>query len=822
MANENANPTTGGAGQPQQGPAVPPQPAPVQPQPATTTPVQPVAPVQAAQPAPQAVPQAIVQPAAQPMPQPVAQPTPVQPAPQPIPQPATPTPQPVAQPQAAPQYRPVQPVQQLRPGMPGQPVMGQPGQQLQPGQIRPGTTTRKPPNPKKLIGGCLGCFGGALILFIVLVLVFVSQTSAAGENPLAKSLGMDAATFINTLITVVNLVFGSIAVGLFLLAIIGLFRFAMARKDDKESRKKGLTLAGASGGILLLILMIWIGIYAFMSSRKAPVQKASIQTGIITDPVNILQQVAPFQVTFTAPTSLIDTNKYDILSFAWNFGDGTTGSSKTESHLYNKDGRYDVTLEISKKNKQTKEETVDKFTTTITISKILNPDFTATPSTGPAPLEVSFDASASSTSSGKIAAYDWDFTGGNNFGDASGVTVTHTFTQVGTYKVGLRISDQETPPNSRTITKEVVVQGSNIPTAVIDIPTTDGKYYSGIQYTFLGDKSTSPTGKIVKYSWDFGDGSPKANTRTANHTYKLAGEYDVSLSVTDDNAMEAQATQHLKVEQASSAPIAAITTVPGPASDKDNFISGTVPFEVSFDASRTQDPDKNIIEYKWDFDGDGTYDQSGEKVTYAYKKDGVYNAKLTVIDADNNESNATVVVKVGSQPLQARVTADPVEGVAPLTIKFDASGSTYPSGKIVSFEWDFGDGTPKRIDVAQVTHKYTNIGTFTVKVTAIASDNSKSTVEMPVNVRPVPLTACFEATPEQGQAPLEIEFDPSCSTGTVAKYSWDFGDNQTSRTRKPKHTFTQPGSYTITLEVSDNQNVINTFTKNILITGSVN
>ena len=60
-----------------------------------------------------------------------------------------------------------------------------------------------------------------------------------------------------------------------------------------------------------------------------------------------------------------------------------------------------------------------------------------------------------------------------------------------------------------------------------------------------------------------------------------------------------------------------------------------------------------------------------------------------------------------------------------------------------------------------------------------------------------------------------------CSTGTVARYSWDFGDGTTSKTRKPNHVFSAPGSYKVTLEVSDNDNVLNDYSQDILVTGTV-
>jgi PKD repeat protein len=85
----------------------------------------------------------------------------------------------------------------------------------------------------------------------------------------------------------------------------------------------------------------------------------------------------------------------------------------------------------------------------------------------------------------------------------------------------------------------------------------------------------------------------------------------------------------------------------------------------------------------------------------------------------------------------------------------------------------------------------------------------------------VALTSCFDASPQQGAAPLTVEFDPRCSSGTIAKYTWDFGDGETSRTRQPTHTFDTAGSYQVTLEVADNQNVLNTTSKAILVTGTI-
>jgi PKD repeat protein len=811
-------------------PPMPPVPQPVVPaQPAAQQVPQMAQPAAVAQPAAPQAPVQVAPPMQQPAPaQPVIQIqiTPPQAEVKAAPQQAPPMQVQAAQVQPAPMQpqTPAQtPAQPMRPGMP--PVPQQPMRPGQPG-VRPGAPigARKPPNPKKLIFGCIGCFGAAILFFVIFVLIFVSQTDASGQNPLAKSLGVDTGSFVNTLILLVNLLFGALSVILFLLTIIGLFRLLMARKDDKEAKKRGLTQAGVAGLLLLLFVGIWVGIYLFLSSKQVRTSKTTIVAGIITEPAETLNLTAPITIKFDGTKVPIDARKYDILTYLWNFGDGETSTVSTASHTYKdkgaSNGRFDVTLDVTKREKTNLAETTDRFTKTITIANVqLGAIFIATPQSGPAPLDVSFDASASVAPAGEIVSYDWDFDNNNIFTDATGVTATHTFPQIGTYKVNLRVVDN-TGQNAVT-SQDIEVTAPNEPVGIIEIPSSSGKYFVGTQYSFQGDKSVSPNGAIEKYEWNFGDGSQMANTRTAVHIYKTAGTYEVTLNVTDESGKSGSASQQIKVEIQESSPIAIIKTVPPPAKEEDDFISGINPFEVSFDASGSSDPDNNIVDYKWDFDGDGTDDAAGAKASYVYKVQGSYNATVTVIDAENNTSKATLVVVVGAQPLQARLTANPFEGVIPLTVTFDAGASSYPSGQIVSYEWDFGDGSAKRIDAAQVTYKYTKIGTFTATVTAIASDNTRSTAATPINIRPVTLTACFTPSAESGAAPITVEFDPYCSTGTVAKWSWDFGDGQTSKTRKPTHTYDKPGSYQVTLEVADNQNVIDTFSKNILVTGTI-
>ena len=82
--------------------------------------------------------------------------------------------------------------------------------------------------------------------------------------------------------------------------------------------------------------------------------------------------------------------------------------------------------------------------------------FTADPTSGIAPLEVSFNASNSSDSDGTIVSYQWDFKDGNT---GTGQTINHTFSSTGSYNVGLTVTDNEGATDSTT--KTITVTETN-------------------------------------------------------------------------------------------------------------------------------------------------------------------------------------------------------------------------------------------------------------------------------------------------------------------------------------------------------------------------
>lgn len=157
-------------------------------------------------------------------------------------------------------------------------------------------------------------------------------------------------------------------------------------------------------------------------------------------------------------------------------------------------------------------------------------EFTATPEFDYPPLDVTFNASSSSSPNGPIVNYDWDFGDGAT---AGGVTVTHTYTEKGVYEVTLEVRDSAGETGVRTKSVEAL---NRVPVARFktNVNTT------GVRQPiwFNASESTDSDGEIVDYLWDFGDGTTDEGV-LVEHEYQSAGgtgwRPEITLTVVDDN-----------------------------------------------------------------------------------------------------------------------------------------------------------------------------------------------------------------------------------------------------------------------------------------------
>ncbi len=727
-----------------------------------------------------------------------------QPAPRPAPQPApNPAPAPPPAPQPAAQPAPQQPTQDDK--------------------AKKKALKEKKKKKKLLI--TLLVTVAAVFFFVFIIAFFILSQSGTGPNPMLQLFGVSEEELYPFLITMANLFFGLFDFTAFIVALIGVFMTAMAKKEDKKGKKRGMVMLMA--GILFFVLfsVTWAGSYFYLQEQKAKYAQSGEEIQyIITEPEEPKNLTAPASIKFDASKLPVDENKFEIITHEWNFGDGSTATGPTVTHLYTSKGeaggRYIVELYVTYRDRATTEEAVETFTVDVVFAnEKVNAFFTADPSSGAIPLTVHFDAADSLDPDGEIVEYEWDLDGDGQYDDAEDITAEYTYERYGDYVVGLRVTDN----NGETDTMEVTinVHEGNKPTATIDVDLeADDVLYTGNEYLFNALDPSSPNGSVTGYEWDFGDGSSVTKNRSASHTYETTGTYVISLNLTDEEDAVSTIEMYVDVETEASAPTPKINTDQAWSSDGgESEIMGEVPFTVEFSGQNSTDPDDDIVNYEWDLDGDGTIDEAGEKVTFTYEVAGDYEAILYVEDSEGHESMAGITVFVENQAISAALSASALNGEIPLTVTFDASGSSYPEGQIVNYRWDFGDGT-SRYDNSQVNYTFDSVGTFTVMVTAIASDGLEADASLFINVLPVSLDACFDANVESGDAPLIVTFNPSCSTGTIDNYRWSFGDGDISYARKPTHTFEDAGTYIVELTVEDVDGLSESYTGTIVVHGA--
>ncbi|MBP7670751.1 PKD domain-containing protein [Candidatus Gracilibacteria bacterium] len=672
------------------------------------------------------------------------------------------------------------------------------------------TPQATPPKPKNTLRKLLLVIGATFGVFFITAFALVALTKPDSESPLAAAFGFTDFQFISGLILYIHAIFAIAALTILVFTLIALFRAAKTPIADliiKKAKTKKATIFVAS---LLAFMFIWGGSYLFLDAKR-PIDPDSIPQ-VITTPEDTLNLSAPIEVIFNAAEFAFDQSKYQIVSHNWNFGDTETATGQIVSHRYTEKGTFEVTLEIVLRNKKTGTlESGGTHNLVVSVTnEALSAKFSADPQTGGIPLKVQLDASESTDPDGFIETYEWDLDNDGRFDDGEGQQLEHTFEKIGKYLVKLRVTSSTGEFNIAE--KQINAIKEQIPTAEITILNEPDNFLVGNSYNFQATEANSPNGQVQRYVWDFGDGSRSQTGSKASKTFAAPGTYQVTLTLTDETGVEGSVKRIITIGTLGSAPRAVLQTIPALAANTTK-LQGTAPFTVQFSGENSLDSDNDIDLYGWDLDGDKTSDQFGENLNYTFQNAGTYNVTLQVTDRDGNKGSATITVEVLDQGLSALVTADKIEGTVPLTVNFDASASSYNGGQITSYLWDFGDNTGEKLGAAKISHKYTTIGTYNAEMTAIAADGTRSSKTIIITVRETPLAACFDSVFQSGPAPLTTTFDPSCSTGTISSYFWNFSDGGTSTQAKPIYTFTEPGLYTVTLEISDSTSNISEFSK---------
>jgi len=462
--------------------------------------------------------------------------------------------------------------------------------------------------------------------------------------------------------------------------------------------------------------------------------------------------IANFNWVKTGLTVVFTNTSSNATSYFWDFGDGNTSTQTNPVHTYATDGFYDVTLSAINACG------TESFSTTIPVFVVPTADFSATPSTGCAPLTVGFIDQSSPNS----LTWTWSFPGGNP-SSSNQQFPTVIYNTPGVYNVSLTVTN---PAGADTETKNGYITVGGPPTANF----TSVVNGNTVSFTSI---TTNPVGSgTLLYSWDFGDGGT-SSVANPTHTYTSGGTFSVTLTVTN------VCGSAVKVN-----PVTIL--LPPTAGFSANTTSGCAPLTVEFTSTST-----GASTYAWSFPGGSPNTSTQQNPTVVYSAAGTYSVTLIVSNVAGSDTlTQTNYIVVNTTP------------VAGFTSSVNGTTTTFTntSTNATSYSWDFGDGGTS--SATNPTHTYATDGVYTV---VLSATNACGTVTSTHTVTIVtPPTAGFSGSNTSGCAPLTVQFNNQSSPNSNT-FAWSFpgGSPSSSSAQNPSVQYATPGSYNVTLIVSN-------------------
>lgn len=376
---------------------------------------------------------------------------------------------------------------------------------------------------------------------------------------------------------------------------------------------------------------------------------------------------AAFEFTVSGhQVNFVDKSTGGPTSWSWAFGDSGTSTQQNPIHTYAVAGAYTVTL--TARNSVGENSTSQVVTIAAGTPPKASFDFTTNG------LQANFvDTSTNSPT-------DWSWLFGDG-GSSTSQNPIHTYPDSGNYTVTLIAKNGS---GQDTASKIVTVSKGSTPVAKFAFSV------NGKTVNFVDQSTGTPT----SWSWDFGDGSLPDTRQNPVHTYNSAGNFTVTLTVT--NAAGSNSKSDVVTIAAGTPPTA-------------NFTFNVNGFSVNFLDRSSGAP----TGWSWDF-GDGSLPDTRQNPIHTYGVAGSYTVELTATNAAGSNKKSDVVT-VPSPPV-----ANFDFTVNGLKVTFNDLSTSTPT----SWSWSFGDGGTSTVQ--NPTNTYAAAGTYTVKLTATNAGGSSS------------------------------------------------------------------------------------------------
>lgn len=379
------------------------------------------------------------------------------------------------------------------------------------------------------------------------------------------------------------------------------------------------------------------------------------------------------------------------------------------------------------------------------------------------------------------------------FGDGSPTDTTsnpcHTYSTVGNYSVSLITTSAQGCTGNKTHSITV----NAVPSA--DFSTANVCLADVANFT---DLSTITADSIVGWQWDFGNGSGTSTQKNPSYQYPAAGTYTVQLITSPSGGYACSDTITKQ-----------ITIHPMPTADfnYNNICDGDSMMFGDQSAVGTG----SIANWGWSF-GDG---QTGtnQNENHLYGQPGNYQVSLIVVTDSGCTDTVAKQVTVYEVPVADFGRSSVCEGEKTQFI----DKTSLSIGQLQSWTWNFGDGSANQSG-QNTSHLFPGTGSYTTTLIVSTSDGCIDSVSKTIWINPLP-NVDFLGDTLDGCAPVCPSFtdQSTITTGSIATYQWDFGDNSTATGASASHCYENkilsPLSFDVTLTATSDSGCVSSETK---------